>query len=84
MTGPSLGLRSASYGALDKQLNNVVPPFQTARKPSKMMKEKDYSFPWICKFVHRKKIGMLLLCVVSAAVFLWVLYMGKGLSLFCI
>ncbi|XP_023520177.1 uncharacterized protein LOC111783478 [Cucurbita pepo subsp. pepo] len=78
MTGPSLGLRSASYGALDKQLNNVVPPFQTARKPSKMMKEKDYSFPWICKFVHRKKIGMLLLCVVSAAVFLWVLYMGKG------
>ncbi|XP_038895516.1 uncharacterized protein LOC120083734 [Benincasa hispida] len=80
MTGGSLGLRSGSYGALDKQLNNVVSvsPIQTARKPSKMMKEKDYLFPWICKFVGRKKVGMLLLCVVSAAVFLWVLYVGKG------
>ncbi|CAK9327431.1 unnamed protein product [Citrullus colocynthis] len=78
MTGGSLGLRSGSYGALDKQLNSVVSPIHTARKPSKMMKEKDYLFPWICKFVGRKKVGMLLLCVVSAAVFLWVLYVGKG------
>lgn len=79
--GGSLGLRSSSYGALDKQLNNGVSPIQTARKPSKMPKEKDYLFPWICKFVGRKKVGMLLLCVVSAVVFLWVLYVGKGLSL---
>ncbi|KAL4626820.1 hypothetical protein ACB092_05G124800 [Castanea dentata] len=98
-----LGIRSGSYGSLDKQLqqnnininnnnnynsngnsnsnnnyNGVFLPIQTARKPSKMLKEKERLFHWICKFAGRKKVGMLLLCVISAAVFVWVLYVGKG------
>ena len=106
-----LGIRSGSYGSLDKQvqqnninINNnnnynsngnsnsnnnynnysgVLLPIQTARKPSKMLKEKEKEklFHWICKFAGRKKVGMLLLCVISAAVFVWVLYVGKGLPL---
>ncbi|KAM1045808.1 hypothetical protein FF1_036711 [Malus domestica] len=85
MTGGSLGIRSGSYGSLDKQLqnNNInsingVLPIQSARKPSKMLKEKDRLFHWIFKFAGRKKVGMLLLCLISAAVFVWVLYVGKG------
>lgn len=31
-------------------------------------------FLWICKFAPRKNVGKLLLCVVSAAAFLWVLF----------
>lgn len=86
MTSASLGLRSSgSYGSLQQQqFQNGGSPFQASplvppRKPPKMFKEKEGLFLWICKFAPRKKIGMMLLCVVSAAVFLWVLYVGKGL-----
>jgi len=91
MSGGSLGLgiRSGSYGSLDKQqLQNgasLLPIQQTTAirgKPSKMFKEKEGFVLWICKFVGRKKVGMLLLCVISAAVFFWVLYVGKGLFCF--
>ncbi|XVE88056.1 hypothetical protein DITRI_Ditri19aG0037700 [Diplodiscus trichospermus] len=82
MTGGSLGIRSGSYGSLDKQLQNGVLPIQapsaTRTKPSKVFKEKETLVHWICKFAGRKKVGMLLLCVISAAVFVWVLYVGKG------
>ncbi|KAL6991071.1 putative hexosyltransferase muci70 [Sarracenia purpurea var. burkii] len=88
MTTVSLGLRSSgSYGSLQQQIQNGVlaiqttpppPPLASARKPPKMFKEKESLFHWISKFVGRKKVGMLLLCVVSAAVFVWVLYVGKG------
>ncbi|KAF5729084.1 F3H9.11 protein isoform 1 [Tripterygium wilfordii] len=83
MTGGSLGIRSGSYGSLDKQLqingNGVLPIQTTTRsKPPKMLKEKERLFHWICKFAGRKKVGMMLLCLVSAAVFVWVLYVGKG------
>ncbi|XP_061358648.1 probable hexosyltransferase MUCI70 [Gastrolobium bilobum] len=73
----SLGIRSSSYGSLDKQLQNGV---SSIRKPSKMLKEKEKErlFLWICKFAGRKKVGMLFLCLISAAVFVWVLYIGKG------
>ncbi|XP_020210837.1 uncharacterized protein LOC109795725 [Cajanus cajan] len=76
MSAPlGIGIRSGSYGSLDKQVQNG-----TARKASKMLKEKEKerSFLWICKFVGRKKVGMLFLCLISAAVFIWVLYVGKG------
>lgn len=91
MSGGSLGLglRSASYGSLQQQLhNNLVPnqspspsppPPPAFRKPPKTMKEKEKLFHWICKSFGRKKVGMLFLCVVSAAFFVGVLYMGKGL-----
>ncbi|CAK8530545.1 unnamed protein product [Lathyrus sativus] len=78
MSGGSLGIRSASYGSLEKQLQNGLSPIQTGRKQGKMVKEKERLFHWICKFAGRKKVGMLFLCVISAAVFVWVLYVGKG------
>lgn len=82
MTG--LGVRSSSYGSLDKTgLNGVVLPIQTATttirtKPSKMHKEREGVVHWICKFAGRKKVGMLLLFLISAVVFLRVLFVGKG------
>nr|GMC83874.1 uncharacterized protein LOC109158820 [Ipomoea batatas] len=83
MTTGSLGLRSSgSYGSL-QQFQNISVAIQTTppippRKPPKMFKEKEGLFVWICKVAPRKKVGMLLLCAVSAAVFVWVLYVGKG------
>ncbi|PHU26498.1 hypothetical protein BC332_04830 [Capsicum chinense] len=81
MTTGSLGLRSSgSYGSLQQQQfqNSATTPPVPPRKPPKMFKEKEGMFLWICKFAPRKKVGMLLICAVSAAVFLWVLYVGKG------
>ncbi|MFQ6643537.1 hypothetical protein Gotur_017816 [Gossypium turneri] len=83
MTGGSLGIRSGSYGSLDKQLQNSVllpiqVPLATRSKPSKVFKEKETLVHWICKLAGRKKVGMLLLSVISAAVFVWVVYVGKG------
>ncbi|KAE8728788.1 F3H9.11 protein isoform 2 [Hibiscus syriacus] len=83
MTGGSLGIRSGSYGSLDKQQQNgvllpVQAPTTIRAKPSKVLKEKETFVHWICKFAGRKKVGMLLLCLISAAVFVWVLYVGKG------
>ncbi|XP_019162259.1 PREDICTED: uncharacterized protein LOC109158820 [Ipomoea nil] len=83
MTTGSLGLRaSGSYGSL-QQFQNISVATQTTppippRKPPKMFKEKEGLFVWICKVAPRKKVGMLLLSAVSAAVFVWVLYVGKG------
>lgn len=86
MSTGSLGLRSSgSYGSLQQVQNNYssLLPVQTtppvsSRKPQKMLKEKDRLFHWICKFAPGNKVGMLLLCLVSAAVFVWVLYVAKG------
>ncbi|XP_010924642.4 LOW QUALITY PROTEIN: probable hexosyltransferase MUCI70 [Elaeis guineensis] len=82
MTGGSLGLRnSGSYGSLQSQLHNgATLPIQSTscsvsvRKPPKMLlqssREKERFLPWICKLAGRRKIGMLLLLVASAAVVL--------------
>ncbi|KAL3627774.1 putative hexosyltransferase muci70 [Castilleja foliolosa] len=83
--GGSMGLRSSgSYGSLQQQQqiqNGLLSlPIQTTtppRKLPKMLKEKEKLFHWICKFAPRKKVGMLLLCLISSAVFGWVLYIGK-------
>ncbi|GER25434.1 hypothetical protein STAS_01015 [Striga asiatica] len=83
--GGSLGLRSSgSYGSLQQQQQiqngSLLLPVQITppRKPPKMLKDKEKLFQWFCKFAPRKKVGMLLLCLVSSAVFGWVLYVGKG------
>ncbi|XP_010549320.1 PREDICTED: uncharacterized protein LOC104820544 [Tarenaya hassleriana] len=82
MTG--LGVRSSSYGSLEKTTQNgIVLPLQTTTtttriKQSKMQKDREGIVHWICKFAGRKKVGMLLLCLISAIVFVWVLYVGKG------
>ncbi|XP_077251053.1 putative hexosyltransferase MUCI70 [Tasmannia lanceolata] len=79
MTGGSLGLRTGSYGSLQQQLqNSVVLPIQTTpivvRKPSKMLlsgsREKEKFLPWICKIASRRRVGMLLLVLVSVVVFM--------------
>ncbi|GKA97916.1 Rho GTPase-activating protein like protein [Tanacetum coccineum] len=88
MTSGSLGLRSSSYGSLQQQFQNnggqqkvniqSTPPMAvSSRKPSKMF-VKENLFIWMFKFVHRKKVGMMFLCLVSIAAMLWVLYVGKG------
>ncbi|KAL3624891.1 putative hexosyltransferase muci70 [Castilleja foliolosa] len=86
MTTGSLGLRSSgSYGSLHQFQNGSLclpipiqnsPPI--SRKPIKLVKEKEKLLHWIFKFAPRKKLGMLLLCFVSLAVFMWVLIVGKG------
>ena len=47
------------------------------RSSSKMLKQKDRLYNWICKFASQKKVGMLLLCHIFTAFFLWVLYVVK-------
>ncbi|KAE9597172.1 hypothetical protein Lalb_Chr16g0383791 [Lupinus albus] len=88
--GGSLGIRSGSYGSLDKQQLQVqtatlaaTSAIASARRASKMIKEKEKErfFLWIYKFVGRKRVGMVFLCLVSAAVFFWVLFMAKGSSI---
>jgi len=51
-------------------------------KLKKMLKEKEKEklFLWIFKFAGRKKVGMFFLYLISAAVFIWVFYVGKGSS----
>ncbi|KAG1346588.1 hypothetical protein COCNU_06G004170 [Cocos nucifera] len=82
MTGGSLGLRSSgSYGSLQAQLHNgAALPIQSTsvsvsvRKPQKMLlqssREKERFLLWICKLAGRRKIGMLLVLIASAAVIL--------------
>ncbi|KAI3732048.1 hypothetical protein L1987_63245 [Smallanthus sonchifolius] len=93
MTSGSLGQRSSSYGSLlqhqqqiqnggvflQQKPNQSTPPI-ASRKGSKMFvnKEKESLLMWIFKFVHRKKVGMMFLCLVSIAAMMWVLYVGKG------
>ncbi|PPS01316.1 hypothetical protein GOBAR_AA19374 [Gossypium barbadense] len=84
MNGGSLGIRSGSYSSLDKkqQQNDVLLPIQTPSttktKPySKMFKDKEKLFHWACKFAGRKRVRMFLLLAISAAVFVWVFYVGK-------
>lgn len=83
MTSGSLGLRTGSYGSLQQHFQNGFRTYQTVppvivRKAPKMYKEKERMVSWFFKFAPRKKVGMLLLFAVSALVFGWVLYVGKG------
>ncbi|XP_039049651.1 uncharacterized protein LOC120190666 [Hibiscus syriacus] len=81
MIGGSPGIRSGINGSLDKQLEDGVLPIHvlssTRTKPSKLLKEKDTLVHWVSKFAGRTKVGLLLLCAISVAVFVWVLYIGK-------
>ncbi|RRT79517.1 hypothetical protein B296_00000827 [Ensete ventricosum] len=89
MTGGSLGLRSGSYGSLQQQLQSGAalptqsPPLP-ARKTSKMSlsgsREKERILPRIFKFAGRRKVGMLLLLIASAAVLSFISAVTKGLA----
>lgn len=93
LSNGSLDLRPSSYGQLQpyQQQNQNGGVFLqqkvdqstlsvTYKKASNMFisKDKDDMFMWMFKFAPRKKLGMLLLCFVSIAVMLWILYVGKG------
>lgn len=89
MNGGSLGLRSGSYGSLQQQLQNGAalptqsPPLPV-RKTSKMSlsgsRDKEKILPRIFKFAGRRKVGMLLLLVASAAVLSFISAVTKGLA----
>ncbi|KAI8011251.1 hypothetical protein LOK49_LG06G00737 [Camellia lanceoleosa] len=76
MTGGSLGLRTASYGSVQQAHNGV---FQlrihpSSCKPSKMSlsgsREKEMSLPFICRYLTRRKVGMLILVAFALLAFL--------------
>ncbi|MCL7048946.1 hypothetical protein MKW94_010252 [Papaver nudicaule] len=85
MTGGSLGQRTSSYGSLQQQQQQIqnsvtLLPIQTTpvpRKQGKMLlsssREKERFIHRICKFAGRRRVGMLLLVVVSVVVFMSVL-----------
>ncbi|XP_008226632.1 PREDICTED: uncharacterized protein LOC103326206 [Prunus mume] len=81
MTGGSLGLRTGSYGSLQQlQLiqngfsHNLPTPGLT-RKSSKLLlsssREKERVLPFVCRFLGRKRVTMLLLVVLALLVFVF-------------
>ncbi|KAL7186302.1 hypothetical protein ACSBR2_028111 [Camellia fascicularis] len=76
MTGGSLGLRTASYGSMQQPQNDVfqIPNSFNVRKPSKMplsgLREKERFLPFICRYLGRRNIGMLILVALALLAFL--------------
>uniref|UniRef100_A0A5B7BDK8 TOD1/MUCI70 glycosyltransferase-like domain-containing protein n=1 Tax=Davidia involucrata TaxID=16924 RepID=A0A5B7BDK8_DAVIN len=77
MTGGSLGLRTGSYGSLQQQAQNGVLQTQNLfalRKPSKMSlsgsREKERFLPLICRYLGRRKVGMLILAAFALLAFM--------------
>ncbi|KAG2681865.1 hypothetical protein I3760_11G163800 [Carya illinoinensis] len=75
MTGASLGLRTGSYGSLQQQIQNGVLQTTQARKPSKMLlsssREKEKLLIFICRYVGRRRVAMLLLVALALLVFVF-------------
>lgn len=57
-------------------IQTTPPPPSPPGKPSKMPKEKERLF--YCKFADKKKVGPLFLCLISTAVFTFIMYVGNG------
>ncbi|GMP65790.1 hypothetical protein CsSME_00026445 [Camellia sinensis var. sinensis] len=76
MTGGSLGLRTASYGSMQQPQNDVfqIPNSFNVRKPSKMplsgLREKERFLPFICRYLGRRNVGMLILVALALLAFL--------------
>ncbi|XP_030460997.1 probable hexosyltransferase MUCI70 isoform X2 [Syzygium oleosum] len=78
MTGVSFGLRTGSYGSL-QQLSNGAPQNQAApvllRKPSKLgvpgYREKEKFLPFVCRYLGRKRVAMMLLVALALLVFVF-------------
>ncbi|KAA8523905.1 hypothetical protein F0562_010328 [Nyssa sinensis] len=77
MTGGSLGLRTASYGSLQPHAQNGVLQTQNSfilRKTSKMSlsgsREKERFLPLICRYLGRRKVGMLILAAFALLAFM--------------
>ncbi|KAF5960217.1 hypothetical protein HYC85_001426 [Camellia sinensis] len=76
MTGGSLGLRTASYGSMQQPQNDVFQILNSfnVRKPSKMplsgLREKERFLPFICRYLGRRNVGMLILVALALLAFL--------------
>lgn len=78
MTGVPFGLRTGSYGSL-QQLYNGALQNQAApvllRKPSKLglsgSREKEKFLPFICRYLGRKRVAMMLLVALALFVFVF-------------
>ncbi|KAI9079329.1 hypothetical protein K1719_038730 [Acacia pycnantha] len=68
----------SSFVSLDKQLQKRFPIIRTTRKLSKMVKEKEKLFMGSFMVAKQKKIGILLLCAIGAAIFFWALNVEEG------
>ncbi|KAF5780893.1 putative ceramidase [Helianthus annuus] len=77
MTGVPLDLRPQSYGSPQQPQNGSLQTqngFATARKPSRMSlsgsREKDKFLPFLCRYLSRKKIVMMILGLFALMAFL--------------
>lgn len=68
-----MGLRTGSYGSLQQQIQNGFLQTAQARKPPKMLlsssREKEKVLPFICRYMGRRRVAMLLLVVLALLVF---------------
>lgn len=88
-----MGLRTGSYGSLQQQYftqNGVLqtqPNSIIVRKPSKMSlsgsREKERLLPFICRYISKKKVGMVILVAFALLAFIsGFSTVNKGLSNF--
>lgn len=80
-----MGLRTGSYGSL--QIQNGVLHSTQARKPSKMLlsssREKEKLLMFICRYVGRRRVAMLLLVALALLVFVFGSFtVNKGLCFY--
>ncbi|KAF8024130.1 hypothetical protein BT93_F1357 [Corymbia citriodora subsp. variegata] len=78
MTGVSFGLRTGSYGSLQQLSNGALQNHGAPvllRKPSKLalsgFREKEKLLPFVCRFLGRKRVAMMLLVALALIVFVF-------------
>lgn len=78
MTGVSFGLRTGSYGSLQQLSNGALQNHAAPvllRKPSKLglsgSREKEKFLPFVCRYLGRKRVAMMLLVALSLLVFVF-------------
>lgn len=84
MTAASLGLRSGSYGSLHQQLQNgafsATQPILLRRASRSLsgIREREKTLHRIYKFVGRRKVGILLMLMISVTVLSFVSVISRG------
>ncbi|KAG6471201.1 hypothetical protein ZIOFF_072302 [Zingiber officinale] len=84
MAAASLGLRSGSYGSLHQQLQDGAFPatqpilLRRAARSFSGVREREKVLPRIYKFVGRRKVGILLMLMISAALLSFVSVISRA------
>lgn len=84
MAAASFGLRSGSYGSLHQPLQAGAFPatqpilLRRATRSLSGIREREKILPRIYKFVGRRKVGVLLLLMISAALLSFVSVISRG------